>query len=120
MISNINEIIVQNVLYFNIGLLVCIALLTFVFYALIRRRIKYFLETIRQALLTCKENAASNNCYSIPPREFEGITDVFSQFFQAVDTRLKNERKGLAVLEQFVESPDESTKSAALKILSQI
>ena len=118
-ITNVNEIIANHVVSFNAVLLAVIALLAIVFYFLVRKRIKYFLDRLDSSLSVRKESSPFNSLDCDLPEEFEDINDLFSDFFKAVDRRLEADREVIASLKKFVDSPDDKAKQEVMERLVQ-
>lgn len=119
-IENVNEIMINSVVYFNAGLTIAITLLTIVFYLIIRQRVKRFLKGLGNAVNAGREPALFERHDVELPQEFQDINGVLDEFFSRVDKRNQLENKAIDLLQKFVESPDASNRKEALASLTEI
>ncbi len=120
-ISNVNEIIVNNVAVFNIFMLIIMILLSFVFYYLVRRRVvKYFINELQKSLYMRKKCVIKEKLNIELPEEFYELNKVLAEFFSFVDRRLKAENEIITMLEEFTNNPVERTKQKATEKLSSL
>ena len=119
-ISNVNEIIVNNVTAFNVVLLIVTTLFAIVFYYLIRRRVRHFISGLEKVLHMKKSGAVPERIPPDLPSEFHELNDVLADFFTTVDMRLEAQKNAVTVLKRFVSSPDEGTRQEVVEKLDNV
>lgn len=104
-ISNLNEILAGDVIYFNILLAVISLFLVLIFYTLVRLRLDSFCKKIKQAIFSRQEQAEDAQKEQEPlqiPEAFYEIDRVMGQFFQYTDRKLEDEEKRIASLKELI------------------
>ncbi len=119
-ISNVNEIIADNVISFNTGLLVMVVVLAGIFYFFVRRRITNYLKKLENALHARRHFESKKDLVCALPAEFADINEVLTDFFDSIDNRIAQEKEAIVLLQHFVEAPDKKTKEAVLKKLKTL
>lgn len=119
-ISNVNEIIVDNVVAFNVVILAVIVLLAIVFYYLIRRRVKYFVLMLQKALFVRQGSDIVSKFETDLPIEFQDLSEVLTDFFRATDDRLQAQRQAMNSLQEFMDHPDDDSRKKALEKIEKI
>jgi hypothetical protein len=91
-ISNINELIAGEVIYFNIMLAIISFILVVVFYSYTRLRLKFFFDKVKRMLLSRREGRAGEAYTAEIPREFHEIDRVLGEFIAHTDKELAEEK----------------------------
>lgn len=97
-LSNINELIAGEVVYFNILLAVISFILVVVFYSYTRFRLKFFFDKVKRMLLSRREGRAGEAYTAEIPREFHEIDRVLGEFIARTDQELAEEQTRIDAL----------------------
>ena len=99
-LSNINELIAGDVVFFNIMLAVISLILVVVFYSFTRVRLKMFFDKIKRMLLSRREQREGEPYTAEIPREFYEIDTVLGEFIAYTDKELAEDRKRIDSLKE--------------------
>lgn len=103
-LSNINELIAGDVVFFNIMLAVISLILVVVFYSFTRVRLKMFFDKIKRMLLSRREQREGEPYTAEIPREFQEIDTVLGEFIAFTDKELAEDRERIDSLKRVAES----------------
>ncbi|MCP5107058.1 MAG: hypothetical protein GY950_26975 [bacterium] len=101
-LSNINQLIAGDVVYFNILLAVVSLVLVVVFYSFTRLRLKSFFDKTKRMLLTRQERREEEPYTAEIPREFYEIDTVLGDFIDFTDKELAEENKRIDSLKELL------------------
>jgi hypothetical protein len=101
-LSNINELIAGDVIYFNIFLAAVSFVLVVVFYSFTRLRLKSFFAKVRRMVFTRQERREEEPYTSEIPREFYEIDTVLGEFIRHIDGHLADEQKRIDSLKELI------------------
>lgn len=101
-LSNINELIAGDVIYFNILLAVISLILVVMFYSFTRVRLKTFFDKVKRMLLSRWERGEGEPHTADIPREFQEIDTVLGEFIAHTDKKLAEENVRIDSLKESV------------------
>jgi hypothetical protein len=108
-ISNLTEVISENVIRFNLMLAALSLILAIVFYAFIRQRTRLFFSRLTEAMHTRMSRTSGEWPEVNLSREFQEFDVILKEFFLDVDNRSRSDLRRISSLrvayQNLIESP---------------
>jgi len=105
-LSNINEIIVGNVIYFNIALVSVSLILAILFYTYARLKLRTFFNRVWKLIIMRQKEHRLRSVQI--PEEFQEIDQVLGKFMNKIDRELNDEDRRIAALREAFEQKSSS------------
>jgi len=105
-LSNINEIIVGNVIYFNIALVSVSLILAILFYTYARLKLRTFFNRVWKLIIMRQKEHRLRSVQI--PEEFQEIDQVLGKFMNKIDQELNDEDRRIAALREAFEQKSSS------------